>query len=126
MEAPIEVRVCTSFLRNLRNQLAEWKISQKSVKIDRDAGTLKVQGEEVVQVKVINDELIINWLKEDGKTCDGLHKSRELELLVRTSGLPRAGREHVYRCRQRPATVMGPWERGLSFAPCGQKFRSGT
>ncbi|CAK0910463.1 unnamed protein product, partial [Prorocentrum cordatum] len=85
VEAPIEVRVYTGFLRNLRNQLVEWKYSQKSVKIDRDAGALKVQGEEVVQVKVINYEFIITWMKEEWKTWDELQKSRELELLVRTS-----------------------------------------
>ena len=53
--------------------------------MDRDAGTLKVQGEEVVQVKVIRDELVITWMEEEWKTWDWLQKSRELELIVRTS-----------------------------------------
>ncbi|CAK0800242.1 unnamed protein product [Prorocentrum cordatum] len=85
IEAPIDVRVCTGFLRNFRSQLIEWKFSPECIEIDRPNATLKVQGEEVIKVKVGGGDFQVEWVKEEWAQWQELQSSSEFALVLQTA-----------------------------------------
>ena len=60
-------------------------ISTESVKVARDSGTLLVQGQEVVKVKIEGGELHVEWLKEDWAQWQELKQSPEFSSLIKAA-----------------------------------------
>ena len=101
IESPIETRVCMGFLRNLKNQLIEWKFSPECIKVVRDTAVLKVQGAEVATAKVVENEFQVEWLKDDWKEWPELQSSPELAAAIKTS------KERLAKSREKTSKGAG-------------------
>ena len=84
-EAPIEKRVCTGFLRSLRNQLIEWKFPKECIEIPADQCVLKVEKKEVVMAAVTNGEFDVTWTAEAWSKWPELQTSQELATMIQTA-----------------------------------------
>jgi len=84
-KAPIEHRICNSFLFSFRTQLIEWKFPKQCIDVDKDLGILKVEGKEVVKVEVVGDDFKITWIDPVWGTWEWLQSSKELAQITKVA-----------------------------------------
>jgi hypothetical protein len=63
----LEKRAIKDFLKGMRDVLVEWGYPQKDIVIDREAGKLKVLGQEVLKVSMGEECLKLKWLDKGYK-----------------------------------------------------------
>ncbi|CAK0910372.1 unnamed protein product, partial [Prorocentrum cordatum] len=76
-DAPIEQRAITSLLLGLRYLLTQWGFDKEFLKVDDDAGVIKAGGKGIPQVKVVEQELKLDWLDPSWETWGEFQKSPE-------------------------------------------------
>ena len=64
----------------------QWKYPKECVKVDVSEGVMKVAGEDVLKVSVIEDKVMLDWLDTSWTTWDLLQTSHEFKQLVHDAG----------------------------------------
>lgn len=80
-DRPIEVRAPIGFLLGLRWQLNQWGFSKREVRVDDATMVMKVHRVPVLNAKVVDDALKLEWLSETWKSWEELQSSPELKKL---------------------------------------------
>ena len=81
-DQPIQVRAPQRFLFDFKKPLVEWDFTKASIRIEEDSLTMKVGGESVLEVSLLDNKLSLNWVADEWKSWNELQESPELASLI--------------------------------------------